>query len=281
MKKAIKIVLWSLASILLLAVILLMGFIYKVRYGFPVTYETDAPSITFPENQHKVLLFSKSTGFRHGESIEAGKKVFAEMAAKNNWFLYETESGGVFNADQLPLFDVVIFNNATGRLLNAEQQKLVEQYVEQGGSLVGIHGAGDNSHAWNWYVENLVGFEFSHHPLDPQLQEADVQLQPQPDSLLTKNLPDRWRHTDEWYVFFDDPRKKGFAVVYSIDGEKINPSGNLLWMKDKNFGMGKNHPVAWYKAIGRGRTFYTSIGHDAAAWTQGPWLQLLENAVSR
>ena len=52
----------------------------------------------------------------HEESIETGKKVFADMAKKNNWFLYETEEGGVFNAQQLPQFDAVIFNNSTALL---------------------------------------------------------------------------------------------------------------------------------------------------------------------
>ena len=55
----------------------------------------------------------------------------------------------------------------------------------------------------------------------------------------------------------------------------------MLWMKDKNFGMGKDHPVAWYRATGNGRTFYTSMGHDATAWAQAPFVRMLENAVNR
>ena len=62
--------------------------------------------------------------------------------------------------------------------------------------------------------------------------------------------------------------------------EKIKPSGNMLWMKDKNFGMGKDHPVAWYGVTGRGRTFYTSIEHDAEAWKQDAFVQMLENVIS-
>jgi uncharacterized protein len=38
--------------------------------------------------------------------------------------------------------------------------------------------------------------------------------------------------------------------------------------------------VAWYRLVGKGRTFYTSIGHDSMAWLQGPFLQLLENAIA-
>jgi type 1 glutamine amidotransferase len=51
-------------------------------------------------------------------------------------------------------------------------------------------------------------------------------------------------------------------------------------MKDKGFGMGKDHPVAWYRKSGNGRTFYTSMGHDAGAWSQPAFVQMLENAVN-
>jgi type 1 glutamine amidotransferase len=279
MKKFVKIFLWSVGSIIALMIISMSVFMYKVKYGFPVSYETDAPTIDFPSDQRAVLLFSKSTGFRHGESIETGKHVFDDLAKKNNWFLYGTEEGGVFNAEQLAKFDVVVFNNSTGRLLNDDQQKILQQYVENGGSLIGIHGAGDDSHHWDWYEQNLVGSLFSHHSLNPQFQETEITLNAVQDSLMSQGLPARWTHADEWYVFFENPRDKGFNIIYTIDGEKINPDGNILFTKDKNFGMGKDHTVAWYRTTGKGRTFYTSMGHDASAWKQDAFVRMLENAV--
>lgn len=280
MKKFFKILIGSVLIIVVLLASFLALFIYKVKNGFPVSYETDIPTITFPEGKRAVLLFSKSTGFRHEESIEASKKTFDSIARKNDWFLYSTEEGGIFNAAQLARFDVVIFNNSTGRVLNDEQQQALEQYVEQGGELIGIHGAGDDSHHWNWYVRNLTGAPFSHHPLDPQFQETTVTRQPVSDSSLVQGLPERWTHTDEWYVFFENPQQHGFTIIYNIDGNTINPNGNMLWVKDKNFGMGSEHPVAWYKRVGKGRAVYTSMGHDKRAWQQTPFVQLLENAVN-
>jgi type 1 glutamine amidotransferase len=280
MKKFLKIFLWTIIS--LIVVILIAGsvFFYKVKNGFPVSYETESPSIDFPADRTTVLLFSKATGYRHGESIEAGKTVFADLATKNNWFLYSTEEGGVFNPEQLVRFDVVVFNNSTGRVLNDEQQKALEAYVENGGTLIGIHGSGDDSHHWAWYEENFIGAKFSHHPIDPQLQEATLELDTAiTDSVLFQGLPRTWKHIDEWYVFFTNPREQGFNVLFTMDGEKIIPNGNLLWIKDKNFGMGKDHPVAWYHKTGKGKTFYTSIGHDAGAWKQTPFVRMLENAV--
>ena len=279
MKKALKIVGFAILGIVIFFVILIAGFIYKVKNGFPVSYETEKPVIIFPAGQAAVLLFSKTTGFRHSEAIDASKKMFAQLAKKNRWFLYETEAGGVFNAAQLAKFQVVIFNNSTGAVLNDAQQKALESYVENGGGLIGIHGSGDDSHHWDWYNQNLLGAKFSHHPIEHQLQETAVLLQPLADSVLWKDLSTQWSHTDEWYVFFDSPIKQGFTGVYSIDGEAIDPSGNILFVTSKNFGMGKNHPVAWYKQTGKGKTFYTSMGHTGQTFKEEHFVQLLENAV--
>lgn len=277
MKKIVRIILWSLLGLVLLLIAAGSLFFYKVQNGFPVSYETDKPTINVPPNQPAILLFSKTTGFRHGESIDASKPVFSEMGRRNGWFVYETEEGGVFNPEQLKKFKAVIFNNSTGRVLNDEQQQALGQYVEAGGALLGIHGSGDNSHHWPWYETNLLGTQFSHHPLSPQLQKTDVQVQTAVDSTLTRNLPQSWAHEDEWYVFLSQP--KGMKVVSYINGEKIIPNGNLLWIRDKNFGMGNYHPVAWYRTVGKGKTFYTSMGHTADVWQDAHFVRLLENAL--
>ena len=279
MKKALRIVLWSLLIIVILLSSALALFTYKIKNGFPVSYETETPVISFPAGRMAVLLFSKSTGYRHTESIDEGKKVFDSLAKKSNWFLYNTEEGGVFNPQQLAKFNVVIFNNCTGKLLTDGQQKALQDYVTNGGTWLGIHGAGDFSHHWDWYKKNLIGASFSHHPIKEHLQKADVMLNPVPDSFMTKGLPATWQQTDEWYVFFNNPRNNGFHILYNIDGTSINPNGNVLWVKDKNFGMGKDHPVAWYKKVGKGLSFYTSIGHDATAWRQPAFIQMLQNVI--
>lgn len=279
MRKTIKIVAGIILGSVVLLGILLCVFIYKVKYGFPVSYETQAPTIDFPAGKPAILLFSKTTGFRHGESIEASKPVIAELAKKNNWFVYETEEGGVFNEAQLARFSTVIFNNSTGEVINDEQKQVLEKYVENGGSLMGIHGAGDDSHHWDWYQSNLMGAKFSHHPLDPQFQKTDVLQDADADSTITTGIPKKWSHTDEWYVFLRNPRKNGFTIQYTINGETINPSGNFLFIEDKNFGMGKDHPVAWCKQIGKGKTFYTSIGHNETAWKNEHFVKLIENAI--
>lgn len=269
--------LFSLLGLLLLFGAVTGIFFYKISYGFPVSYETEKPAIQFPQNQRAILVFSKTTAFRHGESIEASLPVFTQMARRNGWFVYQTEDGGVFNLEQLKQFKVVIFNNSTGRVLNDEQQQVLASYVEEGGSLIGIHGAGDNSHHWPWYEQRLIGTRFSHHSLKPHLQKTDVHVETAIDTTLIQALPSSWKHEDEWYVFFSQP--KGVKIVSYINGDKIIPNGNMLWMTDKNFGMGTYHPVAWYREVGKGKTFYTSMGHSKEVWQEASFVRLVENTL--
>ncbi|MDI9873842.1 ThuA domain-containing protein [Flectobacillus rivi] len=281
MKKAFKIIGWTLLTIVILLGTAMGLFIYKVKNGFPVSYETDKPTIDFPNNQKAILVFSKTTGFRHSASIDASKLVLKQLAQKNHWFMYETEEGGVFNPEQLAKFSTVIFDNSTGEVINDEQKRALEQYVENGGGLIGIHGAGDDSHHWDWYEQNLLGAKFSHHALAQQFQTAEIQKDSKADSTVSNGLPTSWKHADEWYVFFENPRVKGFNIIYFMGGDKIDTNGSMpILASDKNFGMGKDHPLAWCKSIGKGKTFYTSLGHNEVAWKNENFVKLIENAIS-
>lgn len=277
MKKVFKIILWSVLGLIIFIVGFGSIFIYKIKNGFPVSYETEIPVIEFPKDKKAILLFTKSTGFRHSESIEASKVAIAALGDKNNWFVYETASSAVFNPEQLKKFQLVIFSNCTGRLLNDEQQSNLQHFVETGGAFLGIHGAGDFSHHWKWYESELIGAAFSHHALKPNLQTTEVFLHAGADSGYLSTLPANWSMEDEWYVFYQQPINA--QVVLNIDGTTINPDGNILFIKDKNFGMGKDHPVAWYRRVKNGKSFYTSMGHSAEVWQNPSFVSYIKTTI--
>jgi len=263
---------------LIIGAVFIGRFIYKVKVGF-TKYETVAHDITVPSDQPAILVISKTTGFRHGEAIDASRPMFDHLGNQNDWFIYQTEDAGIFNAEQLNQFEVVVWNNATGTVLNTEQQKLFKSYLENGGAYVGIHAAGDGSHyRWPWYQNTIICADFSHHPFENQFQSTQVNIRNIPDS--TWSIEPSWEHIDEWYVFSNQPTEKGATVMYAIDGEAIDPNGNILWVKGFESGMGKEHPVAWFKDVGKGRAFYTSIGHTRATYTAEPFVRMISHAIS-
>ena len=281
MKKAIKI--WGrlILAILLLAATGIGAFVYKVVYGFPF-YESDPPTIAFTEQRFSVLLFNKTNGFRHGEAIATSTEAIEQMAADRGWNLFVTEEGGIFNSEQLALFDVVIWNNVTGKVLTAEQRKAFQAYIEAGGGFVGTHGAGDFSHHWEWYERELIGATFSHHTMNPGVQAAMLHLECDSVShALCEGLMDQDEREDEWYVFLDNPRNSGFTPIYTVDEETFDPNGNFLFLvKNKDFGMGTDHPIVWYKDLpDGGRSFYSAMGHTGASFQEENHLTLLRKGI--
>jgi type 1 glutamine amidotransferase len=277
-KRTIKKVLLAILGVILLMFIGMGIFMYKALYGINF-YDSTPPELPNNLTGNTVLVFSKTNGFRHGDAIEASLPAFEKMANANGWKLFSTDNGAVFNPEQLQKFDVVIWNNTSGKTLDEEQRQHFKKYLENGGGFVGIHAAGDNSHQWDWYTQEVLGTLFSHHPISPQFQTATMHLEDS-DPKLTIGLDETWERHEEWYMFFDNPRDKGFDVLYTVDESTINPSGNIpILASDKDWGMGEDHPVVWYHPLKKGRVIYSSLGHSGESFKEQGHLILLENAI--
>lgn len=264
----------GLFTILFIALAL---FIYKARYGF-TSIDTTPPEIIQELADTSILVFSKTNGFPHSAAIEASIPAYEKIAQKNGWSVFSTNNGAVFSKEQLAQFDVIIWNNSTGEVANATQQAAIIDFVESGGGWVGIHGAGDNSHSWPWYVNELLCAEFTHHTMHPNVQEARLQNEA-PDHPIMKGIPASWLRTDEWYAFRDSPRLNGVKVLLNLDETSYNPDGEFLFFNKGLAGMGEDHPIAWSKCLGQGRVFYNGMGHTAEAFEEPLHLQLLTSAI--
>lgn len=275
-----KILLWILGIILLL-VLALGVFIYKATNGLPF-YDKKPPIIHAEFKAFSILNFTKTNGYRHGSAIKASTAKLDSIATANGWMLYTTKNAAIHNKEQLEKFDLVIWNNATGRNLTDRQRAAFKEYMESGGGFLGIHGAGDFSHHWKWYEETLIGANFSHHSLEPQIQSADMHLECDSASHLDcHSLPEKWTRSEEWYVFFDNPRTKDFNILYTVDEKTFNPSGNMKYLvSNKDFGMGDDHPIVWYKCLPNGgRTFYSALGHNGDFFNEPQHLDLLVKGI--
>lgn len=203
--------------------------------------------VTYGKSLHRVLIFSKTTGFRH-ESIPKGVVVLTDMLGKHQVESVHTEDSGYFTADSLQKFDAVIFLSTTGTLFNAAQQKALQEFIQSGKGYVGIHAAADTEYDWPWYG-GLVGGYFSSHP---PVQEAKLVVNNRKHS-ATAHLQEVWFHRDEWYDFKDI--KPGLNVLMTLD-ESSYRGGK----------MGKFHPIAWFRDYDGGRSFYTGLGHTKEAF---------------
>src|SRR5690606_34845986 len=131
-------------------------------------------------------------------------------------------------------------------LLNHYQEADFERYIQAGGGYVGIHAAADAEYDWGWYGR-LVGGYFKSHP---EVQEAKLTIVDK-NHPSTKDLPEHWNHTDEWYDYKN--LSKETKVLISIDKDSYKGASD-----------GGEQPIAWYHDYDGGRIFYTGLGHQEA-----------------
>lgn len=204
----------------------------------------------------KVLVFSKTEGFRHS-SIPDGIAAIQQLGLDNDFDVVATEDASLFTLENLLQYDAVIFLSTTGNVLNAEQQTAFEEYIKRGKGFVGIHAASDTEYDWSWYGE-LVGAYFDSHPPGTPTATIEVADKVHPS---TNFLPDYWERTDEWYNYRENPR--GEVHVLATLDESTYEGGN----------MGYDHPIAWLHEFGGGRAWYTGGGHTEASFSEPNFLQ--------
>ena len=276
--RKVVVLLLSLAALLIATVLVFALYSGAWRVLFPSTdHDTLAPKLPAELGLPSVLVFSKTNSFRHADGIEGGKKALEGIASSNGWQLFATENGAVFNKQDLQRFDTVVFLNATGNMLSAEQELAFQAWLEAGGGWLGIHAAGDGSHArWTWYMDNLIGAEFTAHTMGPQFQQATV-VKETVGHPVVQRLPGSWSHTDEWYSWEQSPRLNGFTILASVDEKSYSAKVDFMGLK-KDIHMG-DHPIVWSNCVSAGRSVYTAMGHNADAFDNAEHRQLLEDAL--
>ncbi len=238
-------------------------------------YDDVVPAFDLPEAPVSVLVFNKINGFDHGPSVGAATDAISAIAGEQGWALAVTDKGGAFNPDTLSRFDVVVWNNVSGDVLTLSQRAAFQDYMAKGGGFVGIHGSGgDPSYFWDWYADDLLGARFIGHPNAPQFQEARIVIE-SADNGIGKSLAPGWTMSDEWYSFEQSARANGASVVATLDESTYTPEG-----MGRDLRMGEDHPIAWTRCVGAGRSFYSAIGHRPEVYQVAQTLTLLGDALA-
>lgn len=208
----------------------------------------------------KVLVFSKTAGFRHS-AIPAGIAAVQRLGAANGFTVTATEDAGAFTTSNLAQFQAVIWLSTTGDVLNSAQQTAFESYVAGGGGYVGVHAAADTEYDWPWYG-GLVGAYFASHPAT---QQATVKVEDRA-SPATSHLPQRWTRTDEWYNYRANPRS-AVKVLASLD--ETSYTGGTMG----------DHPITWCQDYRGGRSWYTGLGHTEESYADPAFTTMLLGGI--
>jgi uncharacterized protein len=215
----------------------------------------------------KVLCIGQVKGFQH-DSVTYGLANIWKWGQETG--LYDTyirtdcqlitKKKLTGNAKNLDYFDAVVFYT-TGELDMDESQKAdLLSFVREGKGFVGVHSAPDTFYKWPEYGE-MVGGYFDGHPWNTF--KAPVLIE-DPDSPMTKHFAGKEIVVlDEIYQAKDWSRDK-VRVLMRLNEDKLDLTSEKTVPKLKR--TDKDWAVTWIKNYGKGRVFYSTLGHTYDAW---------------
>lgn len=159
-----------------------------------------------------------------------------------------TELAGLADLDWVASFDAVSPCWTMGRLA-PEQSAGLREAVRAGTGLAGIHGGMGDAFRGDLDYEWMVGGHFVGHP---HVGEYTVRLAVPQDPLLA-GLPRQFVYRSEQYYLLVDP-----AVRVLADAEYVHDGATCRM------------PVVWTKTWGKGRVFYSALGHDPSEFDAYP-----------
>jgi uncharacterized protein len=247
-------------SMAALVVVLATCFYYRFAKA-----QNAPPSVPPKGRVAHVLVVAQTKGFEHDSVPDAMANIYKmghdsglwETVLRTDTELITKKDLGR-NSKNLGYFDALVFASTTGELDLTDDQKadMMSFIKTDGRGFVGVHAALDTNYKWPEYGE-MIGGWFDQHPW--MTFNAPIILE-DPEFPAVKHFPHAFTKRDEIYQPKEWSRDK-VNVLLSLDASKLDYSNNpRIHRTDHDFA------VAWSKMYGKGRVFYSTLGHTKESW---------------
>ena len=226
---------------LILVTILIL---FPIR-GISQNEKKEAPTL---KGKNIIYVYGGWKGHKPSESVDLMvPKLRAEGA---NVKIFDTLS--VYTDEKLMEETDLIIQIWTMGKITEQQFEGLEKAIMNGTGFAGWHGGTGDSFRDNLKYQFIVGGQFLFHPgghIDHSIKIIDK------SDPITQGLKDFNLKKTEQYYMLVDPNIKVLAIS-EFDREKYEKP-----KKKENKITGSTMPVVWKKNYGKGRIFYSSIGH--------------------
>lgn len=217
-------------------------------------------------DRKRVLYLTHSAGFRH-DVIPLSMGLLPQIGEQHGFDVTATKDLAFLSPAGLKTFDAVVFYT-TGELPISDRAKAnLLASIRAGKGFVGIHSATDTFYEWPEYGE-LIGGYFDNHPWH---EEVTVKVEDRSHP-ATAHLGSSWTITDEIYQFRNWDRSTRH-VLLSLDTSSVDLTKKGVNRTDGDFAL------AWTSTPGKGRVFYTALGHRAELWKDAAYQQHLAGGI--
>lgn len=221
----------------------------------------------------KVLVYTRNhvtngKGFVH-DNIAASVAAVKELCAENGVACDVSEEPSVFTKENLSKYKAVIFSNSNNEAFaTPEQSRTFTAWVENGGGFVGIHSA-TGSERKNPDFKRIIGGTFKWHTPNDKFKLVVTDK----NHPSTAHLPDVWTWKDEGYLCDLVP---GLRVLLEMDTTSVPKPPRDKWPVKFE---GNRYPLAWCHTVGKGRSFYTALGHDIACYSDPTFRKHIQGGI--
>jgi uncharacterized protein len=238
----------------------------------------------------RLLVYTRSQGFQHstvhrkGDKLSLAEQTATDIGAKHNIEVVCEKDGRVFLSKDFPSFDGFLFETQ-GDLsseksldgappMTLDGKKALLTAIEDGKGFIGCHCASDTFHSPGAQFENqdpakrdpyiaMLGGEFIRHG-HQQLARMHVADPNFPGIKGQADFP----LYEEWYSLKNFAPDLHVILVQETQG-----------MRDFDYER-PDFPATWARLHGKGRVFYTSMGHREDVWTNPIFQTLLTGALA-
>ena len=165
------------------------------------------------------------------------------------------------NKDYMKKVDLII-QLFTMSEITAEQEKGLLEAVRNGTGIAGWHGGLGDSFRQNVGYQFMVGGQWVAHP--GGIIDYSVQITDNKDP-ITKGLSNFKMKSEQYYMHVD-PNVKVLAIT-KFSGE------HAPWINNATM------PVVWKKYYGKGRVFYSSLGHVRSDYDVPEALEIMKRGI--
>lgn len=224
----------------------------------------------------RLLVFGQEKGYRH-EAVTHAMVTIARLGRDTGLWdtVIRTDTEVLtkkkleYNAKNLDDFDAVVFYTGGNLEMDSSQKADFLSFVhDDGKGFVGIHSATITFTNWPEYGE-LIGGYFDEHPWNTF--DAPVIVE-DPSFPGMGHWPPGFTIRDEIYQFKNYSRATT-RVLMRLDASKLDLANPRVHRTDGDFA------VAWARMYGRGRVFYTTLGHVEANWDTPEMQAMIVEAI--
>jgi uncharacterized protein len=224
----------------------------------------------------RLLFLGEEKGYRH-ESVSHAAATIERLGRESGLWTTTirtdtevlTKKKIEYNAKTLNDFDAVMFYTGGDLEMNDEQKASLLSFVhDDGKGFIGVHSATITFTSWPEYGEMIGGY-FDEHPwvtFDAPIIVEDPSFPGMAQwgkSFVLK---------DEIYQMRDYSRDK-VRVLMRLDASKLDLKNSRVHRTDKDFA------VTWAKMYGKGRVYYTTLGHVEQNWDDLRFQKMMVEAV--